>query len=283
MVKIIGIIVVFACVLGGYVLSHGKIAALIQPFEVMIIGGAALGAFLQSNPGSAFMHVFKKSLSMFGSRFSHAFYLDVLKMLYEILNKSRREGMMAIESDIEDPNASPIFSKYPTILKDVQMTAFVADYLRIMSSGNMAPHELEGLFDQELESLKAELEHPSHAVAKIADGLPAFGIVAAVMGIVVTMALLGQVAQNELGSHVAAALVGTFLGILASYGFFGPLAACLEHDAHEELNVYAAIKATLVASASGMPPTLAVEFGRKVLLPAHRPSFSELEQAMRGG
>lgn len=282
MVKIIGIIVVFACVLGGYVLSHGKIAALIQPFEVMIIGGAALGAFLQSNPGSAFMHVFKKSLSMFGSRFSHAFYLDVLKMLYEILNKSRREGMMAIEADIEDPNASPIFSKYPVILKDAQMTAFVADYLRIMSSGNMAPHELEGLFDQELESLKSDLEHPSHAVAKIADGLPAFGIVAAVMGIVVTMALLGQVAQNELGGHVAAALVGTFLGILASYGFFGPLAACLEHDAHEELNVYAAIKATLVASASGMPPTLAVEFGRKVLLPAHRPSFSELEQAMRG-
>lgn len=282
MAKIIGIIVVFAAVLGGYVLSHGQIAALIQPFEVLIIGGAALGAFLQANPGSTFMHVLKKSLKMFSSRFTHAFYLEVLRLLYEILNKSRREGMMAIEADIEDPNASPIFSKYPAILKDVGMVAYISDYLRIMSSGNMAPHELEGLFDMELNSLKEELEHPAHAVNRIADGLPGFGIVAAVLGIVVTMALLGQVAQAELGKHVAAALVGTFLGILAAYGFFGPLAVSLEHDAKEELNLYEAIKATLVASASGMPPSLAVEFGRKVLFPAHRPSFSELEQAVRG-
>lgn len=282
MAKIIGIIVVFAAVLGGYVLSHGQIAALIQPFEVLIIGGAALGAFLQANPGSAFMHVLKKSLKMFSSRFTHAFYLEVLRLLYEILNKSRREGMMAIEADIEDPNASPIFSKYPAILKDAGMVAYISDYLRIMSSGNMAPHELEGLFDMELNSLKEELEHPAHAVNRVADGLPGFGIVAAVLGIVVTMALLGQVAQAELGKHVAAALVGTFLGILAAYGFFGPLAVSLEHDAKEELNLYEAIKATLVASASGMPPSLAVEFGRKVLFPAHRPSFSELEQAVRG-
>jgi len=264
------------------VLSHGKIGALIQPFEVMIIGGAALGAFLQANPGSTFMHVFKKSLKMFGSRFNHAYYLEILKLLYEILNKSRREGMMAIEADVEDPAASPIFSKYPGILKDAGMTAYICDYLRIMSSGNMAPHELEGLFDMELASIKEELEHPAHAVNRVADGLPGFGIVAAVLGIVVTMALLGEVAQAELGTHVGAALVGTFLGILAAYGFFGPLSVSLEHDAKEELNVYEAIKATLVSSASGMPPTLAVEFGRKVLFPAHRPSFTELEQAMRG-
>lgn len=282
MAKIIGIIVVFASVLGGYVLSHGKIPALIQPFEVMIIGGAALGAFLQANPGSTTMIVLKKSLKMFSSRFTHAFYLEVLGMLYEILNKSRREGMMAIEADVEDPAASAIFSKYPALLKDERMTAYVCDYLRIMSSGNMAPHELEGLFDMELTSLKEELEHPSHAVTRIADGLPGFGIVAAVLGIVVTMALLGQVEQSALGQHVGAALVGTFLGILAAYGFFGPLAVCLEHDAKEELNVFEAIKAALVASASGMPPSLAVEFGRKVLFHAHRPSFSELEQAIRG-
>ncbi|QLF92836.1 flagellar motor stator protein MotA [Pseudomonas sp. ABC1] len=283
MAKILGIIIVFASVLGGYLLSHGHIAALIQPFEVLIIGGAAMGAFLQSNPGSAFMKVFKKSLSMFGSRFTHAYYLDVLKLIYEILNKSRREGMMAIEADLEDPAASPVFSKYPVILKDARMTEFVCDYLRIMSSGNMAPHELEGLFDMELASLKEELEHPSHAVTRVADGLPGFGIVAAVLGIVITMSMLGSGDQNAIGQHVAAALVGTFLGILAAYGFFGPLAASLEHDAKEELNLYEAIKASLVASASGMPPTLAVEFGRKVLYPAHRPTFSELEQAMRGG
>ena len=203
-------------------------------------------------------------------------------MLYEVLNKSRREGMMAIEADLEEPAASPIFSKYPAILKDERMTAFVCDYLRIMSSGNMAPHELEGLFDMELNGLKEELEHPSHAVAKIADGLPAMGIVAAVLGIVITMSVLASATNAEIGEKVGTALVGTFLGILASYGFFGPLAAALEHDAKEELNLYEGIKATLVASASGMPPTLAVEFGRKVLLPAHRPSFAELEQAMRG-
>ncbi|MEG2796423.1 MAG: motility-associated protein, partial [Pseudomonas sp.] len=154
MAKIIGIIVVFASVLGGYVLSHGKIAALIQPFEVLIIGGAALGAFLQANPSYMTMHVLKKSLSMFSSRFTHTFYLEVLGLIYEILNKSRREGMMAIEGDIEDAAASPIFAKYPAVLKDERMTAFICDYLRIMSSGNMAPHELEGLFDMELYSLK---------------------------------------------------------------------------------------------------------------------------------
>ena len=282
MIKIVGILVVFGCVFGGFVLSGGKLMALVHPFEVMIIGGAALGAFLQANPGSAFMTVFKKSLKMFSSRFTHAFYLEVLKLLYEILNKSRREGMMAIEADVEDPNASPIFSKYPGILKDAQMTAFICDYLRIMSSGNMAPHELENLFDMEISSLKEELEHPAHAVAKVADGMPAMGIVAAVLGIVITMSILATADNAQIGEKVGTALVGTFLGILASYGFFGPLAGALEHEAKEEVNLYEAIKATLVASASGMPPTLAVEFGRKVLFPAHRPSFSELEQAMRG-
>jgi chemotaxis protein MotA len=282
MAKIIGIIVVIASVLGGFVLSGGKIGALIHPFEVLTIGGAALGAFLQANPGSTTKIVFKKALQMFGNRFTHKYYLEVLGMLYEILNKSRREGMMAIEADLEEPSASPIFSKYPAILKDERMTAFVCDYLRIMSSGNMAPHELEGLFDMELGSLKEELEHPAHAVAKIADGLPAMGIVAAVLGIVITMSALATASNAEIGEKVGTALVGTFLGILAAYGFFGPLSAALEHDAKEELNLYESIKATLVASASGMPPTLAVEFGRKVLLPAHRPSFSELEQAMRG-
>lgn len=283
MIKIVGMLVVLGSVLGGYLLSGGHIMAIVQPFEVLIIGGAAFGAFLQSNPGSTTGIVVKKSLKMFGSRFNKALYLDVLKMLYDILNKSRREGMMSIEADIEDPNASAVFSKYPAILKDAQMTAFVCDYLRILSSGNMAPHEFEGLLDMELESLKDDFGHPAHAVNQVADGLPGFGIVAAVLGIVVTMAMLGEAEQSEIGQHVGAALVGTFLGILAAYGFMGPLASSLTHDAAEELNLYAAIKATLVASASGMPPSLAVEFGRKVLYPGNRPSFMELEQAVRGG
>lgn len=283
MIKIVGILVVLGSVLGGYILSGGHIMAIVQPFEVLIIGGAAFGAFLQANPAATLGRVIKKSLRMFGTRFNKALYLDVLKMLYEILNKSRREGMMAIETDIEDPAASAIFSKYPAILKDEQMTAFVCDYLRILSSGNMAPHEFEGLFDMELDTLKADLQHPPHAVTQVADALPGFGIVAAVLGIVVTMAMLGEAEQNDIGRHVGAALVGTFLGILAAYGFVGPLGASLQHDADEELNLYEAIKATLVASASGMPPSLAVEFGRKVLYPGHRPSFIELEQAVRGG
>ncbi len=283
MIKIVGILVVFGSVLGGYVLSGGQIAAIIQPFEVLIILGAAFGAFMQANPNKTVSHVVKKSLQMFGTRINKTLYLDVLKMLYEVLNKSRREGMMAIESDIEDPAASAIFSKYPAILKDQRMTEFVCDYLRIMSTGNMAPHEFEGLFDMELDSLKSELEHPGHAVHQVADALPGFGIVAAVLGIVVTMAMLGEAEQNEIGRHVGAALVGTFLGILASYGFVGPLAASLDYDGKQELNLYEAIKATLVASASGLPPSLAVEFGRKVLLPANRPNFIELEQAVRGG
>ncbi|WP_312763008.1 flagellar motor stator protein MotA [Stutzerimonas balearica] len=282
MVKIIGILVVLGSVFGGFLLSGGKLAALIHPFEIMIIGGAALGGFLQANPGSTTKIVFQKSLKMFGNRFTHAFYLEVLGLLYAVLNKSRREGMMAIEADLEDPAASAVFSKYPGVLKDERMTAFICDYLRIMSSGSMAPHELEGLFDMELASLKEELEHPSHAVSKVADGLPAMGIVAAVLGIVITMSILADATNAEIGEKVATALVGTFLGILASYGFFGPLSGALEHDAKEELNLYEAIKATLVASASGMPPSLAAEFGRKVLFQAHRPSFSELEQAMRG-
>ena len=283
MIKIVGILVVLGSVLGGYILSGGHIMAIVQPFEVLIIGGAAFGAFLQSNPATTLGRVVKNSLRMFGTRFNKALYLDVLKMLYDILNKSRREGMMAIEADIEDPAASAIFSKYPAILKDEQMTAFVCDYLRILSSGNMAPHEFEGLFDMELDTLKTDLNHPPHAVTQVADALPGFGIVAAVLGIVVTMAMLGEAEQNEIGRHVGAALVGTFLGILAAYGFVGPLAASLQHDADEELNLYEAIKATLVASASGMPPSRAVEFGRKVLYPGHRPSFIELEQAVRGG
>lgn len=283
MIKIIGIIVVLGSVISGYVLSGGHIAAIIQPFEVLIIGGAAFGAFLQSNPPKTAGHVIKKSMQMFSPRINKALYLDVLKMLYEVLNKSRREGMMAIEADIEEPAASAIFSKYPAILKEERMTAFVCDYLRIMTTGNMAPHEFEGLFDMELESLAAELGHPGHAVNSVADALPGFGIVAAVLGIVVTMSMLGDAEQSAIGKHVGAALVGTFLGILAAYGFVGPIAASLTHDGKQELNVYEAIKATLVASASGMPPSLAVEFGRKVLYPSGRPTFAELEQAVRGG
>ncbi|MEH6492250.1 flagellar motor stator protein MotA [Halopseudomonas sp.] len=283
MLKIAGFLVVIGAVLGGFMASGGHIAALWHPFEILIIGGAAFGAFLVANSGA----VVKKTLAagpkiMFGHRFSKAYYLDVLGLLYEVLNKSRREGMMSIEADIEEPAESPIFSKYPAILKDKHMTEFVCDYLRIMSTGNMAPHELEALFDVEISSLTEELLEPSHATTRVADALPGFGIVAAVLGIVITMSILGDAEKSEIGEKVGTALVGTFLGILAAYGFVGPFASAMEHDAHEEVNTYEAIKMTLVASAQGLPPALAVEFGRKSLLPEHRPSFLELEESVKG-
>ncbi|HCL42648.1 MAG TPA: flagellar motor stator protein MotA, partial [Pseudomonas sp.] len=225
MLKIGGFVVVIGAVLGGFLLSGGNIAALWHPFEILIIGGAAFGAFLVANSGA----VVKKAMAagpaiLFGHRFSKAFYLDVLGVLYEVLNKSRREGMMAIEADVEAPAESPIFSKYPAILKDTHMTEFICDYLRIMSSGNMAPHELEALFDVEISALSEELQEPSHAVTRVADALPGFGIVAAVLGIVITMGILGDAEKAEIGEKVATALVGTFLGILAAYGFVGPFA-----------------------------------------------------------
>lgn len=283
MLKIAGYIVVIASVLGGFIMSGGAVAALWHPFEILIICGAALGAFLVANNMATVKKVFAKIPQIiFGHRFSKPFYLDVLGVLYEILNKSRREGMMAIEGDIEEPDESPIFTKYPAILKDKHMTAFICDYLRIMSTGTMAPHELESLFDVEISTLTDELGEPAHALNRVADALPGFGIVAAVLGIVVTMSILGEADNAMIGEKVATALVGTFLGILAAYGFVGPLAAAMQHEASEEANTYEAIKMCLVASAQGLPPALAVEFGRKALMAAQRPSFTELESSVKG-
>ncbi|MEZ2745227.1 flagellar motor stator protein MotA [Halopseudomonas bauzanensis] len=283
MLKIAGYVVVIISVFGGFILSGGMLAALWHPFEILIIGGAALGIFLIANSMTTVKKVFGKiPVIFFGHRFNKAFYLDVLGVLYEILNKSRREGMMAIEADIEEPQESPIFSKYPAILKDEHMTAFICDYLRIMSTGTMAPHELEALFDVEISSLSEELNEPAHALNRIADALPGFGIVAAVLGIVITMSILGEADNAMIGEKVGTALVGTFLGILAAYGFVGPFSAAVQHDANEEANTYEAIKMCLVASAQGLPPALAVEFGRKALLPEQRPSFVELETSVKG-
>ena len=189
---------------------------------------------------------------------------------------------MAIEVDIEEPQGSPIFTKYPAILKDAHMPAFICDYLRIMSTGTMAPHELEALFDVEISTLTEELSEPSHAVNRVADALPGFGIVAAVLGIVVTMSILGEADNALIGEKVGTALVGTFLGILAAYGFVGPFSAAMQHEATEEANTYEAIKMCLVASSQGLPPALAVEFGRKSLLTDQRPSFAELETSVKG-
>jgi chemotaxis protein MotA len=278
---ILGLIVVFGCVVGGFVASGGQILSLFQPYEVLIICGASLGAMIIANPLSISIGVVKSAGAlMTPSKYNKQLYLDLLTLLYDIFNKTRREGLMAIEGDIEEPESSPIFANYPSILKDHHAVEFICDYLRIMVAGNMAPHELDALIDQELEGHHQEAALIPNAITGAADGLPGFGIVAAVLGIVITMGSLGG-PPGELGHHVAAALVGTLLGILFAYGFIAPFASYLNHKNRDEAHFYYCIKACLVASMNGVPPQIAVEFGRKVLYHSVRPSFKELEEQYR--
>lgn len=268
--------------LGGFVLSHGKLAALWQPYEVLIIGGAAFGAFLVANP----MKVVKAALGALpsllkGARYKREDYVDILSMVYDVLVKARKEGMIAIERDVDAPDSSPIFNKYPKLLADHHLIEFTTDCLRLMVSGNMEPHELEALLEIEVETHHKEAHEPAHALQVLADSLPGFGIVAAVLCIVITMASIGGDVA-EIGQHVAAALVGTFLGILLGYGFVGPLASALQQRAHEEGKAFEIIKMALVSSLRGYPPQVAVEFARKLLFSYVRPAFADLEQHLRG-
>lgn len=279
---IIGTIVIFASLLGGFILHGGKVMALFQPYEILIIGGAAFGAMVISNPISLTLGVIKSTGALFTpSKFDKLMYLNLLNLMFDLFSKARREGLMAMEADIDDPSSSPIFSAYPQILKDHHAIDFICDYLRIMISGSMATHELEALIDQELEAHHQESAQIPNAISKVSDGLPGFGIVAAVLGIVITMGKLGG-PPEQLGHSVAAALVGTLLGILLAYGFVGPCSAYLEHKNRDEARFYECIKACFIATMNGMAPQMAVEFGRKVLYHSVRPSFSELEEQYRG-
>jgi len=282
MLFLIGLFTVFGSVLYGYVMSHGQLMALWQPFEILIIVGAAFGAFLLSNP----WHVIKQCFALtpqviLGSKVNKAMYMDVLGLIYDILNKARREGIMSIEGDVESPNSSAIFSRYPAIQANKELADFIADYFRIIAAGNLTSFELESLMDQEIEARLHELEQPGMAVGKVADALPGFGIVAAVLGIVITMGAIGG-EVSEIGKHVAAALVGTFSGVLLAYGFAGPVGATMRHIAEDEIKLYEAAKACIVASLNGVPPQLAVEFGRKALFTHGRPTFNEVESKIRG-
>jgi chemotaxis protein MotA len=256
--------------------------ALWQPYELLIIGGAAFGAFIISNPGKIIKQVFGSIVTLFkGSKYSKALYLDLLGLMFDLFTKSRKEGLMALESDIEEPHESPIFQKYPKIMGDHHVMDFISDYLRLMVGGNMNPFELENLMDVELETHHLESGAAHTALTKVSDALPGFGIVAAVLGIVITMASIGG-PPEELGYHVGAALVGTFLGILLAYGFVGPMAVMLEHIAGDESNFYQCIKVCLMATLNGYAPQIAVEFGRKTIMSAERPGFVELEEHIKG-
>lgn len=281
MLVILGYIIVLGSVLGGYMMVGGHLGALYQPSELVIIGGAGLGAFLVGNNGKAIKATGKALPLLFrGSKYNKAVYMDLMALLYRLMAKSRQQGMLSLERDIENPKESEIFANYPRILADNRLVDFINDYLRLMVSGNMNAFEIEALMDEEIETYEHECDVPAQSIAQIGDGLPAFGIVAAVMGVVHALASADRPAA-ELGALIAHAMVGTFLGILLAYGFISPLANVLRQKCAETTKMMQCIKVTLLSSLNGYAPQIAVEFGRKTLYSTERPSFTELEEHVR--
>jgi len=281
MLVIVGYVVVLGSVFGGYAMAGGHLGGLWQPIEVLMIAGGALGAFFVGNTMVAVKATFKGLPLVFkGAKYNKEIYMELMALMYELLGKVRKEGLMSIEGDVEKPEESPIFTKYPKIASDHHVVEFMTDYLRIMVSGNLNAMEIENLMDIEIETHHHEALVPSHCIAKLGDGMPAFGIVAAVMGVVHTMESVG-IPPAELGILIAHALVGTFLGILLAYGFVGPLASTLEQKAEESTKMFQTVRVTLLANLNGYAPAMAVEFGRKVLNSGDRPSFAELEEHVK--
>jgi len=281
MFAIIGILVVFGAVLGGYLMEHGHIRVLLQPAELLIIGGAASGTVLIANP----LHILKRIaggiVSVFGgSQFTKQRYLDSLKMIYDLLNKARREGLMTLENDVETPDQSPVLSKYPQFLKDHHIRNYFCDSMRMAISGVEA-FDLDQLLELDMEVHHQDASQPVSSLTTTADSLPGLGIVAAVLGVVITMQALGG-PPEEIGQKVAAALVGTFLGILLCYGLVGPLASNMAKSAEDEHAYLNVLRVVMISFLKGTAPIMAVEFGRRAI-PGHvRPSFQEVEAVCRG-
>ena len=279
MFVIIGWVVVMLCVFGVYIFHGGNIGVILTalPFEMITIGGATIGAFIANNQMKVIKATIKGLGTCFkGSKYTKARYMDLLALMFDILQKARKEGLMAIESDVEDPHNSEIFKKHGDVGHDHHVVEFITEYLRMMVSGNLNAHEIESLMDSEIDTHHQEEHAAVAALQRIAGGLPAFGIVAAVLGVVNTMGSVGQ-APAILGGMIASALVGTFLGILLAYAFAEPLAGLLEQKVEEAGKELQCIKTTLLASMQGYNPSTAIEFGRKVLYSTERPSFTELE------
>jgi chemotaxis protein MotA len=276
-----GILLVFACVIAGFLMEKGKMAVLLQPAELLIIGGAALGTVLTANP----MHVLKKIAAglmtvVKGSPFSKQRYLDTLKMMFDLLTISRKDGAIAIESDIEEPEQSTVFSHYPEFLKDRHARAFVCDTMRMVITGGVSAFDVDQMMELDMDAHRHSASQPGEALSTMADALPGLGIVAAVLGIVVTMGALGGPAE-EIGKKVASALVGTFLGILLCYGLVGPLASNMAKGVDEEESYYHVLRVMMLAFIKGTAPMLAVEMGRRAIPEHIRPDFFEVEKACR--
>src|SRR6202012_3374619 len=283
MFSIIGIVLVFACVITGFLMEKGKLAVLIQPAELVTIGGAAIGTVLAANP----MHILKKLVGgllgvIKGSPFSKQRYVDTLKMMFDLFSKSRKEGAIAIEGDVEDPEKSPIFSRYPAFLADHHARDFVCDTMRMAITGGVNPFDVDQMMDLDMEVHHHSANLPNQALNSVADALPGLGIVAAVLGVVVTMGSLGG-PPEEIGHKVAAALVGTFLGILLCYGVLGPLSANMAKIVDEEHAYMQVLRVLFLSFLKGNAPMIAIEMARRAI-PAHvRPSFNEMEKACKGG
>ena len=284
MFVIIGWVVVLGCVFGVFIAHGGNMGPILKalPWEMAMIGGATLGAFLANNQMKVIKSTIAGLISCFkGSKYNKARYMELMALMFDILQKARKEGLMSIESDVENPHDSPLFKKYPTVGHDHHVVEFITDYLRMMVSGNLNSHEIESLMDSEIETHHHEAHAPVAAIQRIAGGLPAFGIVAAVLGVVKTMGSVGQ-PPAVLGAMIGSALVGTFLGILLAYAFAEPMAGLLEQKIEEGSKELQCIKTTLLASMQGYAPQVAVEFGRKVLFSTDRPTFAELESHVKG-
>lgn len=277
----LGYIIVLFSVIGAYVFMGGALGALYQPFELLLIGGSALGAYVASSSGQSMKMMFGAIPKVLRRNpYGKETYMQLMALLYVLLNKARRDGLMSVESDIEEPYSSPIFAEYPSVVGDPVLVEFISDYMRLIISGNMSSFEIETLMDQEIETHLHERNIPCNALRAVADGLPAFGIVAAVLGVIKALSAVDQ-PPAILADLISKAMVGTFLGILMAYGFIAPLAASMERRSISSVKVLECIKVTLLASMNGYPPQLAVEFGRKVLYSHLRPSFMELEDHVK--
>jgi chemotaxis protein MotA len=282
MFAIIGIVVVFGAIIAGFLMEHGNLMVLVQPAELVIIGGAAIGTLLVANPLPLVVRIFKSLISVIsGSRFTPAYYLESLRMLYDIFQLARKSGMAKLEEEVENPGKSALFSKYPKLTKDHHVLYFICDSLRTAASGVVPAFDLDSMLENDIEVHHHETSAPVRALSTVAEALPGLGIVAAVLGVTITMGSLGG-PPEEIGHKVAAALVGTFLGILLCYGVASPLAANLEKANEAETQYYQVLRAGLMAFAKGMAPMIAVEFARRSIPHALRPLFTEMEKSCKG-
>jgi chemotaxis protein MotA len=283
MISIIGIVIVLGAIAGGYLMEHGKLLVLFQPAELVIIFGAAVGTVVVANPVPTLTRIGKGFAGVLaGSPYTKAFYAENLKMMYELFTYVRKAGTAKLEEDVDNPSKSPVFSKYPQFLKSHHAVQFLCDTLRMAVSGGVEPMDMDQMMEVDLEVHHREASEPIAALSTMADALPGLGIVAAVLGVVITMGALGG-PKEEIGHRVAAALVGTFLGILLCYGIFSPLAAAMGKQNDAEASYFAFLRMVALAFIKGLSPMMAVEMARRSIPTGVRPTFQEMEAACRGG